>query len=331
MKVKTRSTRKKMPLLQDPSLSGLLIARKNVITRSAAGTASGLCEVWLNFAQKPFLLIQFSDRLQYGIPNANSDLVNDINLIFDGTIKPTKCEIYGQRIGSDGSVTTQLWPKRGIFFGNDGEFQKAEVLLANFGDYHFNGGSVCFEDEIFQWQLAPLSEDERERFEPCETQDFHVTHSALLRRRDRKSIQIGEAEEQVENLRLFLSYCQGGWVSPICVQGFSKDNIQIFEHWHDSLLSNYQSNSRSWLDSFDGMSIADAWPGFISLCRDPLWKESIKLSFYWFLRGDSGQVGSDGGLILLQAAFERLAWHLFVIDDKKLSAAKFKKTQASEN
>jgi len=319
-----------VPMLEDPSLGGLLVAQKNAVVTSNDGIFNGLCEVWLNLAQNPPLLIQFSAQIHRGIPDANSDSLDGIEILFDGTIRPILCTVYGQRIGSSGNVTTHLRPNSGVFLGRDNAIRKARVLLANFGDYHFKPQGLSFKDEIFQWILTPLSEEERKRFEPCETRDFHITHSALLQRKDEKDIGRDEVEKQVENLRLFLSFCQGGWVSPVCVQGLGKNDEQIFEHWRDSLLSHYQSHSRSWLDSFDGAAIADVWPEFISKCHDPLWKESIKLSFYWLLRGDSGQVGSDGGLILLQAAFERIAWHILVIDKKELSAEKFKKTQAAK-
>ena len=45
---------------------------------------------------------------------------------------------------------------------------------------------------------------------------------------------------------------------------------------------------------------------------DPSWRELLGQVIYWYLRGDTNDVGPDGACILLQVALERLAWHLLV-------------------
>ena len=316
-----------MPLLEDPSLRGLIIKRREAAITSDKGTTRGLCEVWLDFSQEPHVLIQLLASANAALPDMGSD---HVEVIFDGATASTPCEIDAQRVSSGGEITTQFQPKRGVFFGRYGEAKSVVALLANFGDYRLKNRKLSFGDAIFQWDMAPLSDEERERFKPCETKSFRVTHSAVLQRKDGTYLRIDDIEEEVEKLRWFLSFCHGGWVSPLSLKGLDTMENVVFETWRNTLLSHYRPNSRSWLDSFHSSAIVDVWPGFVERWNDPLWKETIKLSFYWLLRGDSGQVGSDGGLILFQAAFERLAWHLFVIDEQSLTAAAFGKTNAAE-
>jgi len=56
--------------------------------------------------------------------------------------------------------------------------------------------------------------------------------------------------------------------------------------------------------------MVEAFPGFARLMLHADWKEAVRTAVYWYVRADTNHVGPDGAIILLQAALERLAWHI---------------------
>ena len=76
--------------------------------------------------------------------------------------------------------------------------------------------------------------------------------------------------------------------------------------------------------------MAKLFPGFMNLMCDPGWRELMGQVIYWYLRGDTNDIGPDGACILLQVALERLAWHLLVRVQPSISAKAFFKLPAAD-
>ena len=155
------------------------------------------------------------------------------------------------------------------------------------------------------------------------TENFRFDHIAELRRRDGRLLETSEVEEEVDSLRILLSFSHGRWVPPMYIRGTSKQGLVVYEQWRDPLTSRFRANGSSWLDGFEARSLSSLWPSYKHKRSDHLWRKSIDLCTYWLVRSDTEFVGTDGGLILLQAAFERLAWHYLVLDQAVVTKAQF--------
>ena len=76
--------------------------------------------------------------------------------------------------------------------------------------------------------------------------------------------------------------------------------------------------------------MVDAFPGFAKRMQDPEWNDAIRTAVYWYVRADTTHVGSDGAIILLQAALERLAWHVIVRHRHVISEGGFSRLVAAD-
>jgi len=63
---------------------------------------------------------------------------------------------------------------------------------------------------------------------------------------------------------------------------------------------------------------------------DEAWAETISSVVYWLRRSELDGAGVDGGIILIQAALERFAWHVLVRDRGAISDEGFKSLTAAD-
>ena len=102
------------------------------------------------------------------------------------------------------------------------------------------------------------------------------------------------------------------------------------EEWGHRQVSRWSRGS-NWLDGHHGESMVGLLPSFMRLmARSPEWQATIQHTVYWYVRADTNLVGPDGALILLQAALERLAWHVLVREHKSLSEDGFSRLPAAD-
>ncbi|HJM42186.1 MAG TPA: hypothetical protein QF870_02550, partial [Nitrospinota bacterium] len=68
----------------------------------------------------------------------------------------------------------------------------------------------------------------------------------------------------------------------------------------------------SWFDTMNGQILSEVFPGFWDRFNNPIGQETIRTVLYWYLRSNAhgSGAGVDGGLILTQAALERLTYYL---------------------
>jgi hypothetical protein len=61
-----------------------------------------------------------------------------------------------------------------------------------------------------------------------------------------------------------------------------------------------------------------------------IWSMTMHAAIYWYLKANDNSRGIDAGIILAQAAFERLAYTYLVLDNGELSRTQFRKRSAAE-
>lgn len=137
---------------------------------------------------------------------------------------------------------------------------------------------------------------------------YGITHVGRLTRQDDCAFAISAAERALQELHLFLSFARGLWTPLILPVGYDANGIRIFEEWSSPLGTPWEPRS-SWFDEHHGESLGMLYRGFTTLQHDPQLGKPLAAALYWYLRSNrAGKgVGVDSGIILSQAALERLS------------------------
>lgn len=137
---------------------------------------------------------------------------------------------------------------------------------------------------------------------------YGLTHVGRLMRADGRTFTSQAAERAMLDLYRLLSFARGSWTAPILCVGFNADGQRIFEDWSVRLAMPWEGQS-SWFDVHHGEALTALYPAFAGLMRNPKSGMAASSALYWYLRSNrAGQgAGVDSGIILSQAALERLA------------------------
>lgn len=157
---------------------------------------------------------------------------------------------------------------------------------------------------------------------------YRLTHIGGIRKVKDSLFTGREAEECLRTIRLFLSFAKGGWCNPVCAVGFDISGNRVWESW-SSPKEPWCSNS-SWFDPHNSSQLVTLFPSFIKKCNEEKWQEAIHEVIYWYLNSNYSSRGIDAGIILSQAAIERLSFEYAVEDKRLLTAGGFKALSASD-
>ncbi len=159
--------------------------------------------------------------------------------------------------------------------------------------------------------------------------EFRFTHQVEFSRTDKTSFTEQEAQDFLWKLSLFLSFCRGHWVGYSLSVGFDVDGEAALLQWGIGRVSAWHEPD-GWLDEYSGSCITSLYGLFFTKLMEPNWLAAIQDVIYWFARADTNNVGPDGACILLQAALERLAWHILVRERNAITATRFEKLNSVE-
>jgi hypothetical protein len=159
--------------------------------------------------------------------------------------------------------------------------------------------------------------------------DFRSTHQVEFSREDGSSFTDQEALDFLSKLALFLSFCRGQWVGLSLVVGLDENGETALEQWGTGRVHTWRTPS-GWLDQHHGNCIGQLCEKFFQKLQHEAWLDAISHVVYWFSRADTNNVGPDGACILLQAALERLAWHVLIRERNAISEKGFQDLAAAD-
>ena len=139
------------------------------------------------------------------------------------------------------------------------------------------------------------------------TGGYGVTHTGTVRRADGVEFTVADVERLLHGLSLFLSFARGAYCGLTLVKGKSRDGHAAWERWGADRVTGWFSPP-SWFDRNHSHVLANVFPGFWR--RYQASEEELRTVVSLYLDSNLGRshgVGLDGGLILTQAALERLA------------------------
>ena len=140
-----------------------------------------------------------------------------------------------------------------------------------------------------------------------ETGGFGITHSGTIKRTDGADFSAADVERLLFGLVLFLSFARGAYCGLTLVKGRNRDGQVAWERWGADRVTGW-FDPLSWFDWNHSQLLANVFPGFWRRYRES--EEELRTVVSLYLDSNLGRshgVGLDGGLILTQAAIERLA------------------------
>lgn len=176
-----------------------------------------------------------------------------------------------------------------------------------------NGGQRLMGEVILlgdQWriEIQELPGSKAVQEELNERGGYGITHVGKLTRIDGNEFTCDAGEKALQHLYFFLSFARGAWTPPILCAGFNAEKAKVYEDWGIRIGTPWESRN-GWFDTHRAGSLAQLYPGFISLILEPGMKAAVTNSLYWYFRSNRGGEGAgiDSGIVLSQAALERLS------------------------
>ncbi len=158
---------------------------------------------------------------------------------------------------------------------------------------------------------------------------FSITHIGMIKKSNGKPFRISEASKILDALYFYLSFCTGYSTCDLLPVGFNKKDERVWERWGVRRADPWQQVP-SWFDRHHGKLLAEVFPGFFSLWKNEIWKKPIENAIYWYLKSNIQSGGTDGSIVLAQAALELLSWIFLTEEKKALSSEGFKLLHADD-
>lgn len=157
---------------------------------------------------------------------------------------------------------------------------------------------------------------------------YQLTHVGGIRKMDGTPFSGRDAHECLYLLRFFLSFVKGGWCEPICAVGLDAFGQHVWESW--SSPREPWHSPLSWFDPHNSSQLVTLSRGFAKRWENDDWREALREVIYWYLNANHSPRGIDAGIILTQAAIERLAYEYAVKDRRLVTVEGFKNLWASD-
>lgn len=155
---------------------------------------------------------------------------------------------------------------------------------------------------------------------------YVVTHVGIAKRSDARTFAPRDVVGLTRPLALFLSFAGCAWTAPILLVGFDRKGDRVWEEWLPRQVSTRRGGDPGWAS--DRVDLACVFPGFWNLMTDPVLGTALGSIVHWYVEANRQAGALDGALVLLQCAFELLAWMELVMRRSAMKPAQFDKLPA---
>ena len=207
-----------------------------------------------------------------------------------------------------------------ITVGSSGDLACVRFDVVNFPSFHvLYGASASKERDRLDiaaggWSIEIRSPRQSPALAAFQSPLYSVTQSGTMRRSNGAAFNPDAAQQLLGVLQEAFSFAAGRWVAPVFVEGVTGSGEIVWKVWGTGKLHPGPSAEGTWFDLHHGDALADVVSGLLDLRRSAEQVEAFRIALYWYIRSGTDAAGVDGGLILLQAALERLWWQRLVID-----------------
>jgi len=305
--------------------TGIVLAEGRFPVRYGDHTVDCLCRVTFDLTREHSVLIDCAapaPDLQFGFLHRGPFFLE----LSPGS-KPAECFRFGI-----GEQVVTLLPSSGALVDRGLPIVRVNAGIVNFNQYWFGGPdklsfSLC--DGTWLFEFTPVGDTTFLYPPEIQNESYAFSHHLLFRKASGAAFSYFEAQQALETLSTFLRFCAEHWVAPAMVVGADSAGLAAMEDWGSPKVDAMDTPG-NWLDRDHGGAMLEIFPEFSRLMGDSQWRETIRTAVYWYLRADTNHVGPDGGIILLQAALENLAWHILVRHRRAISEDGFLKLPAAD-
>ena len=238
----------------------------------------------------------------------------DVTLKANSLTQPVSCFVRESRNAMSfppQQITLFLKPKKSpvAVIYREGDIDTVRLELTGFGKGYLPNGLQL---QTPTWTATFASTDEKR------SGNYTIEINSLA-----SPLSLADGKRAVDCLWQFLSFCQGHRVKLSDVMMLRGNSIVSAEF--GSTHSSRRNAVDSWFCDTLNQELPKLFTGYYALIESgPGWYKTLHDVLYWVSRANISDVGSDGTLILLQVALERLAWHyLAIVPD--LSAVQMKR------
>ncbi|CAN5682154.1 hypothetical protein BH24ACT22_BH24ACT22_01960 [soil metagenome] len=284
--------------------------------------------VKIRWLPKPRLLIECEFKgMHVPKPNHGDQYVIE----FPSIGVSTSVDWINRTYNSSSGTTLTLVPKNGLIERQqESDLSRTTFHLVNFSNSPMlRGGGIELEAGGWQIKIDPVPNLKNRTDELKRSGGYAITHAGEIQYGDNREFAQGDAIELLTALNNFFSFVQGFWVPPLLPVGYSSNNSVIWEQWGVRRTDPWQSVP-SWFNGLHEDPISTLFPGFWSRWNNELWQKAIESAVYWYVRSNTQGSGTDGSIILTQAALELLSWTTYVEANGGLSKEGFKKLSAAD-
>lgn len=251
---------------------------------------------------------------------------DDLTIELPDVREPTRVYLSHGRVSGSGEDLLVFTPKRSpIWKRSSVQSHKGRATLINFGGFdsqYFSATRIQLEACGWQLTILPMGGDLLSSPWLRDAPEFKITHHLEFERSDRAVFSDDDMLDFVGKTAQFFSFCHGGWVAVGFTVGLDEGGVVTSEEWEIGRIGP-QSKPNGFLDRYQVRGLMELYPLFMEKVADEGWLDAISHIVYWLRRADIDNAGVDGGIVLLQAALERFAWHLLVRHKGALSEKGF--------
>jgi hypothetical protein len=222
-----------------------------------------------------------------------------------------------------------------IIWASSTSLRAVRFDLVNFPSFLVSDGTRLTRDRddldisVSGWNIAIRPPRQSAEVGAFQSPLYSITHSCTLRRTDGTAFTSETAQDMLELLHDALTFAAGRWIPAVFVEGVGDDGVIPWKLWGPGRLRPGSSYEGTWFDLHDGDALCKVVALLFDLRQNNTRANEFRTALYWYVRSGTEVAGVDGGLILLQAALERLSWHHLVTEHSVFTPEAFRKVSAS--
>ncbi len=157
---------------------------------------------------------------------------------------------------------------------------------------------------------------------------FGITHVGSARLKSEQPFTGQQAEDLLVALGYFFSFANGSSCTPLLPVGFDGKGERCWGMWNSPHVG--WKVAMSWCDDHAPQQLSELLPGFMKRWGQESWRLALREAMRWYLKSNDSRGGIDAGIMLTQAAIERLSYEYSVLDRKLIESQGFKDLRASD-
>ncbi len=157
---------------------------------------------------------------------------------------------------------------------------------------------------------------------------YQLTHAGRIQKLDGSAFSGNELSDCLTMLTFLLSFARGCWCNPVCSVGIDRASDVVLESW--SVPRESWKPHVGWLSAQNDTQLPSFASSFSKKWSNEDWRETLRETIYWYLNANDSSQGIDTGIILAQAAIEKLSYQYVVIEKRLILREGFRSLVASD-